>query len=130
MPFLLLPDAPGRVADRHHRLLQAGIRAAPDQAPESVIRDTLEYLGLSAAPIVARADHWPEADLSSRYDAMHGETIRAINAQLPAGLSLIGSDFCLEAPTVNGVARLNERLSLGRAAARSADAYLKARRRP
>lgn len=126
-PFILSTDAPGRVPDRQHRLLQVGVRAAPDQAPELVIRDTLEYLGLSAAPIIARAYHWPEADLHSRYDAA---TMRAINPQLPAGLTLIGSDYCLEAPNAKGVARLNERISMGRLAAQAAEGYLKARRRP
>ena len=128
MPFVLSTDAPGRAPDRRHHLLQAGIRAAPDQAPESVIRAAIERLGISAAPIVARADRWPEADLLSRYDAAHGETIGAINAQLPAGLSLIGSDYCLDAPMVKGVARLDERISQGQAAARAAEGYLKARR--
>ena len=129
MPFLLSTDAPGRVPDHEHRLLQAGIRAAPDQAPESVVGAAIKRLGLSAPPVVARADHWPEADLDSRYDAAHCETIAAIMAQLPAGLALIGSDYCLEAPTVKGVARLNERISLGRQAALAAGDFLNARRR-
>ena len=130
MPFVLSTDAPGRVPDCHQRLLQVGVRAAPDQKPESAIHDAVERLGLSAAPIVSRADHWPEADLISRYDAAHGECIRAVMAQLPAGVTLIGSDYCLAAPTVKGVARLNERISLGRLAAQAAETYLKARRRP
>lgn len=50
--FLLSTDAPTRVPDRHHRLLQVGIRAAPDQTPASVIRATVARLGLSAAPMV------------------------------------------------------------------------------
>ena len=129
MPFLLSTDAPGRVPDGQHRLLQAGIRAVPDQAPESVIRATLEHLRLGAAPSVARADHWPEADLQSRYDAAHRQTISAVNALLPAGLTLIGSDYCLEAPAVQGIARLDERISLGQAAAQATETYLKARRR-
>lgn len=127
--FVLSTNAPGRVPDRHHRLLQAGVRAAPDRTPESVIRDTVERVGLCAAPIVARADYWPEADLHSRYDAAHAETMRAINALLPAGVRLIGSDYCLEAPTCAGIARLNERISMGRLAAQAAEADLKARRR-
>ncbi len=127
--FVLSIDAPGRVPDRQHRLLQVGVRAAPQKSPESVVRDTVARLGLSAAPIVARADHWPEADLRSRYDAAHGETIRSLNALLPAGLTLIGSDYCLEAPTVGGIARLNERIGMGRLAAQAAEDYLKARRR-
>ena len=126
--FVQSTDAPGRVPDPHHRLLQVGVRAAPDHSPASVIRATIQRLGLRAAPSVARADHWPEADLKARYDAAHGETMRQINALLPAGVTLIGSDYCLGAPTVKGVARLNERISMGRAAARSAENYLKARR--
>lgn len=129
MPFLLSTAAPGRVPNSQHRLLQTGIRAAPDHAPESVIRSALAQLALSAAPIVARADHWPESDLSSRYDAAHGEMTGAIMAQLPAGLSLIGSDYCLQAPTDAGLARLHERIRQGRAAARAAEDFLKARRR-
>ena len=126
--FVLSTDAPGRVPDPQQRLLQAGVRAAPDQAPESVIRAAIQRLGLLAAPSVARADHWPEADLKSRYNAAHGETMRQINARLPAGVTLIGSDYCLDAPTVKGVARLHERISMGRSAARSAENYLRARR--
>ena len=129
MPFLLSTAAPGRVPTSQHRLLQVGIRAAPDQPPESVIHAAIRQLGLSAVPIVARADHWPEADLRSRYDAAHGDTIGAIMAQLPAGLSLIGSDYCLQAPTVKGMARLDERIAMGREAAREAEDLLKARRR-
>jgi len=127
--FLLSTDAPGRVPDRQHRLLQAGFRAAPHACPESVLGDTVARLGLSAAPIVARADHWPEADLFSRYDAAHGETIRSLNALLPAGLTLIGSDYCLDAPTVKGIARLNERIGMGHLAAQAVEDVLKARRR-
>lgn len=129
MPFLLSTAAPGRVPDNHHRLLQAGIRAAFDQAPDSIIRQAVAQLGLSAVPMVARADHWPEADLSSRYDAAHGDAVRAIMAQLPAGLMLIGSDYCLQAPTVMGIAQLDERMAMGREAARTAEDFLKARRR-
>ena len=127
--FVLSIDAPGRVPDRQHRLLQVGVRAAPHECPESVVCDTVARLGLSAEPIVARADHWPEADLRSRYDAAHGEAIRSLNALLPAGLTLIGSDYCLDAPTVKGIARLNERIGMGRLAAQAAEDYLNARRR-
>lgn len=128
-PFLLSTAAPGRVPDRHHRLLQLGLRAAPDQAPEAVIRAAVDYLGLKSVPIVARAHHWPEADLISRYDAAHAQTISAVKALLPAGIALIGSDYCLSAPTVKGIARLNERISMGRQAALAAEASLKRRHR-
>lgn len=128
-PFLLSTAAPGRVPDRRHRLLQLGLRAAPDQAPASVIRAAVARLGLGAAPVVARADHWLEADLNSRYDAAHAQTISAVRALLPAGIALIGSDYCLRAPMAKGVARLNERISMGGKAALAAEASLKARRR-
>ena len=128
MPYLLSTDAPGRAPDNHHRLLQAGIRAAPGQAPESLIRETVDRLSLRFPPIVARAYYWPEADLRSRYAAAHGDAIGAIMAQLPAGLSLIGSDYCLGAPTVKGVARPDERINMGREAALAAEDFLKTRR--
>ena len=128
-PFLLSTTAPGRIPDRRHRLLQLGLRAAPDQAPDSVIRAAVAYLGLKSAPVAARADHWLEADLNSHYDAAHAQTISAVKGLLPAGIALIGSDYCLRAPTVKGVARLNERISMGRQAALAAEASLKARRR-
>ncbi len=127
--FLLSTAAPGRVPDRRHRLLQLGLRAAPDQAPDSVIREAVAYLGLKSRPIVARADHWLEADLNSRYDVAHAQTISAVRALLPAGIALIGSDYCLRAPMAKGVARLNERISMGGKAALAAEASLKARRR-
>ena len=127
--FVLSTDSPGRVPDSQHRLLQVGLRAAHDQASEAQIRDAVALLGLRAPPIVARADHWPESDLDSRYDAAHKDSVRAVTSMLPAGLSLVGSDYCLDAPTADGIARLNGRLSMGRAAARSAETCLKARRR-
>ncbi len=127
--FILSTDAPGRVPDRQHRLLQVGVRAAPHAGPESVVRDTIARLGFSAEPIVARADHWPEADLRSRYDAAHRQTMSEVHALLPAGLTLIGSDYCLDAPTVQGIARLNERIGRGGQAAQAAEDVLKARRR-
>ena len=52
-------------------------------------------------------------------------SMAAIQGLLPAGVSLIGSDYCLEPPQRAGVARLDERLRKGREAARAAIAYLR-----
>ena len=127
-PFVFATDQPGRVPDPDHLLIQAGLRGAADLPSEVVIRDVRTHFGWNAEPIAVRVDHWPEADPLSCYDASHCSSIRQIRAALPAGISLIGSDYCLEAPQLRGIARLDERLGAGKQAARAAVAYLKARR--
>ena len=93
---------------------------------DEAIRAVTRHCGWRASPIVARVDYWLQADLLSEYGAAHHQRVRAIRDTLPNGLSLIGSDYCREAPDFRGVARLDERIEAGRSAAHDALAYLKA----
>ncbi len=129
-PFVFATDQPGRVPDADYLLIQAGLRGAADLPSDVVIRDVTTHFGWNADPIAFRVDHWPEADHLKCNDASHCSDIRQIRAALPAGISLTGSDYCLEAPQMRGIARLDERLGAGKQAARAAVAYLKARRSP
>ena len=125
-PFIIRTDYPGRAPDRDHLLIQVGLRSVDDRSSAEFIRAATRHFGWSAPPLVARVDYWSEADLREDYGAAHSDNVRAIRELLPAGLSLIGSDYCREAPSSDGVARLDERIRAGRRAARDAVEYLKA----
>ena len=125
-PFIVSTDQSGRVPNHDRLLIQVGLRSKGDLTASDAISAVTRHFGWPPSPIVARADFWPESDLLSDYGAAHCENVRAIRGQLPAGLSLIGSDYCLEAPEVRGIARLDERIQSGRRAARDALEYLKA----
>ena len=124
--FIIMTDQPGRVPDRDHLLMQVGLRSADHLSTDEAIGAVWRHFGWRAEPLVARVDYWPEADLSSDYGDKHRRCVRAMSDLLPAGISLIGSDFCNEAPAVRGVARLDERILSGKQAARAALEYLKA----
>ncbi|MCY3914613.1 MAG: FAD-dependent oxidoreductase [Chloroflexi bacterium] len=127
--FIISTDQPGRVPDSDHLLIQVGLRSAGNLPRDEAIRAVTQHFGWRASPLVARVDYWPEADLLSEYGEDHRQRVGAIRDALPDGVSLIGSDYCHEAPTIRGVARLDERIGAGQAAARDALAYLKARKR-
>ena len=127
-PFILSTDNPARVPDVSHRLIQAGLRCPGTSSPSAVIRALIQHFGWGEAPIAARADYWAEADLLSDYDAAHRERVGEIRRHLPPGVCLAGSDYCLRAPLVDGVARLDERIQTGRQAARIAAAHLEAKK--
>ena len=127
--FIITTDQPGRVPDQDHRLIQVGLRSSDDMSTDEAIRAVTRHLGWRASPLVARVDYWSEADLQEDYGAAHSDNVRAIHELLPAGLSLIGSDYCRDAPSSDGVARLDERIQAGRRAARDAVEFLKARKR-
>lgn len=124
--FIISTDQPGRVPDREHRLIQVGLRGEAGLTADDAIRAVIKHFGWRGTPVVRRVDAWTEADLLSDYGDRHRQNIRAIRDLLPAGLSLIGSDYCREAPTVRGIARLDERIQTGRSAARAALDYLRA----
>ena len=125
-PFIISTDHLGRVPDSEHLLVQVGLRQAGGMSPDEAIRAVTKHFGWSASPLAARVDCWLEADLLSNFCAAHRQRVDAICDKLPDGVSLIGSDYCREAPEVCGVARLDERIQMGRQAARDALAYLKA----
>ena len=125
-PFVLATDAPGRVPDADHLLLQVGVRSNTNLAPKVMIQQVIAHYGWPASPLVQRIDFWPEADPLSCYDDSHSHNMATIKDWLPEGIGLIGSDFCLGPPQKYGVARLDERLQQGKLAAQNAIEYLKA----
>ncbi len=127
-PFLLTTDAPSRLPSRDHQLIQLGLRCQTAPTLEQALHTASAHYDWLGSPLVACLDHWPEADSLSCYDQDHPENIRAIQAALPAGISLIGSDYCLQAPASPGIARLDGRIRAGRLAARAAIAHLKSKR--
>ena len=125
-PFIITTDEPGRVPDRAHLLMQVGLRCSGEATADEAVRAVTQHFGWRATTLVARVDHWQEADLRSDYDDSHHENMRAIRDQLPNGIRLIGSDYCREAPEESGIARLDERILAGKQAARDAIEFLKA----
>lgn len=129
IPYVIATDQPGRVPDRDHLLIQVGFRSTADVTAEKSIQIVTQRLGARKPPLAAHVDYWAEADLLSNYAADHSKRIRQIRALLPAGLRLIGSDYCLEAPQSGSIARLDERIRMGAQAARDALDYLRAVRK-
>ncbi|MCB9461284.1 MAG: NAD(P)-binding protein [Anaerolineaceae bacterium] len=99
-----------------YTLLQFGMRFAPESKHQSLINLIRHQYSL-AEPAAQYVGHWPEADMLSSYDDAHDERVRRMRAELPPGIALIGSDYCMEPPMWRGVHRLNERIQQGRDAA-------------
>lgn len=123
-PFAFATDSPRRVPDADHLLLQVGARALRDTPPEDIIQQVIRHYGCGGNPLFAQVDRWDESDPLSCYDDDHAAQVSALRARLPEGISLIGSDYCLGPPQQGGVARLDERLRQGKAAARAALDFL------
>jgi protoporphyrinogen oxidase len=124
--FIITTDEPGRVPSRDHLLMQVGLRAAADATAAEAIEAVTQSFGWSAAPQVARVDYWQEADVLSEHDDTQVANLRSIHGLLPGGVSLIGSDYCSEAQSSKGVARLDARILSGKQAAQDALEFLKA----
>ncbi len=122
---LFSTDHPGRVPDRDHQLIQITLPAAAE-TPEDIIREAANRLGLAASPIVSLALAIDEA--VSIYDEDHASNMRQIRALLPAGISLVGSDYLPQPPRQPGLAQLAERMQAGRQAADEAHDFVKARK--
>ena len=122
-PFALSTDAPGRVPDPDHILLQIGARCSGDASDADVLQRLLRHFDLPA-PLIAHIHRWDEADPMSCHDADHAATMAQIHGALPHGMFLIGSDYCLEAPRHAGIARIEERLHQGKSAAAAAADYI------
>ncbi len=129
-PFIITTHEPGRVPDRDHLLMQVGLRIPGAMSADDAINAVIHRFGWRASHLVTRIEFWPEADLLPDHNGSRREKLRAIRDLLPDGLSLIGSDYCRDAPSSNGVARLDERILAGKQAARDAIAFLKAEKRP
>ncbi|MFN8371492.1 MAG: FAD-dependent oxidoreductase [Anaerolineae bacterium] len=96
-------------------LIQAGMRFEVSKGkPQDPIAAFTARMGWQA-PLVARADYWPEADLLR--DAEYTAYLAQIPTLLPAGTALIGSDYL---PNDS----LRARMAQGRAAAQQIAAYL------
>ncbi len=124
-PFVFSTDAPGRVPSDDHQLLQVGARSNADLDAYRLVRQVIRHYGWGEKPLIERVDYWEEADPLSCYDDDHRARMAAIRDDLPAGISLIGSDYCLDAPQQRGVARLEERLRQGKDAAQLAMDHLR-----
>ena len=123
--FIHTCDHPARVPDCDHVLVQLGLAAPPDASSPDVIQLAADRLGLAPSPIAASAT--PADCALSAHNDDHSANLRLIRALLPAGISLVGSDF-LPAPPAPGLAQLAERMGAGREAAQAAARFLKARK--
>lgn len=123
-PFLFATDAPDRVPDDDHLLLQVGVRAFAELSPAEVIQQVVHHYGWKEKPLFAHVDRWNESDPLTCYDDDHAANVAVFRERLPDGVSAIGSDYCLEPPQKAGVARLEERTRQGKEAALSAIEYL------
>ncbi len=121
--FLQTTDHLARVPDSDHRLIQLAMPAPVDTPPSDIIRDASDRLGARAAPIASRAQILDAA--LSIYDDDHFANMRLVRALLPAGISLVGSDFLLDPPAQPGLSQIAERLDAGRRAANDARLFLK-----
>ena len=124
-PFVFATDAAGRVPGDDFTLLQVGARSSAGVSIEQLVEAVISHYGQGISPLLRRVAFWAEADPLSCYDDCHRENMSAIKGLLPAGLSLIGSDYCLGAPQRAGVAHLQERLHQSQTAARAAIEYVR-----
>jgi len=127
-PYVFSTDHPSRVPDHDHLLIQTGVRARSTANPEHAIQDVIQHFGWGENPIIKQVHYWAEADPLSCFDDNFHENRIAINKLLPAGISLIGSDYSEALPQHKMVARLDDRIKQGQQAAQQAIAYLKARK--
>lgn len=75
-------------------LAQVGLRFAPgDTPPEAIVAELQKNMGWPATHIVARVDYWPESHCLTAHDPDHNDIMNAIDALLPEGIALIGSDY-------------------------------------
>jgi protoporphyrinogen oxidase len=102
-----------------YSLVQFGLRIAPEriESPEKLVDFLCEHFNLPE-PVTYAIGFWAEADPISCYDDKHIQWVKAIRAQLPEGIALIGSDYTENAPNVKGVSYLDERIRQGQEAAR------------
>ena len=122
-PFVLVTDAPGRVPDPDHILLQFGMRA-PADASDSAILQRLRQVYALPAPLIVHIHRWDEADLSSCREPDFAAKMTTIHNALPPGIFLIGSDYCLQTPSRPGLSPIEERLRQAESAAASAIQFL------
>jgi protoporphyrinogen oxidase len=111
-------EHPARVPDGH-TLLEFGVRIAPHETiSQEAIVQMLRHTFALPEPVTAALGYWSEADPLSCYDDHHPQWLQTLREQLPPRVALIGSDYVLHPPARQGIARLDERIAQGRAAAR------------
>lgn len=105
--FLQRYEMPERVPP-DHVLIRAGVRMdASIKTPDDAIQRVRALF--DAEPVAQWAYYWPEADSLSRYLPEHAEAMDRIDAVLPPGVALAGSDYRAR--------RLDQQVAQGRAAA-------------
>jgi protoporphyrinogen oxidase len=92
-PFYYWTDNGHRVPS-DHVLLHIGVRFPLEKTTTDVlIQHVLRELRPAAAPIISRADFWPEADPIPPHTPSFAQNMSAIQAMLPEGIALAGSDY-------------------------------------
>jgi protoporphyrinogen oxidase len=99
-----------------HVLLRAGVRLDADAAATPDAARVLVEARLGVKPVIAWTHYWAEADPLTLYLPEHAALMARIDAALPAGIALIGSDYRAR--------RFDERIAEARAAARRIADYL------
>ena len=111
--FIHRTNDTSRVPDGY-TLLQFGIRIDPKRlASDSELVTFLCDRFELPEPLSYHVGFWAEADPISVYDDSHRAWVTSVREQLPEKIKLIGSDYCLDAPMVQGVNHLNERIQQG-----------------
>ena len=86
-------DHPARVPPGHV-LLQLGLRLVPADVPAAqVIAELQANMGWPSTHRVARVARWPGQDCLDVHEPQHTQRMTALRQVLPAGVTLIGSDY-------------------------------------
>ena len=114
LKFLEAYTLPERVpAD--HVLIRAGVRLDETITTPGAALAKVKRL-IPATPVVEWAAYWSEADPLTRYLPEHAAVMDMIDARLPSGVVIAGSDY--------RAMRLDQQVEQGRAAARTVAAYV------
>lgn len=109
-------DSPHRVPPGHI-LLQVGVRYPLNRStPEAVIAELQKDMGWPTDAVIAQVDYWPESHCLNPHHHTHEAAMQAVDALMPAGVALIGSDYHGE--------HIEDRFEQGLAAARSIAAWV------
>lgn len=101
-----------------HVLVQVGVRFPLERStPEIIVRELQRIMEWPSDPVVQRVDYWPESHSLMPYDPRHEADMDAIEALLPEGIALVGSDY--------RALHFEDRMSQGQAAARKIADWLK-----
>ncbi len=94
-----------------HILIQVGVRLPLERTtPEIITRELQRIMDWPTDIVVQRVDYWPESHSLMPHNPSHDADMAAIEALLPEGVALVGSDYRAD--------RFEDRMDQGRAAAR------------